>query len=64
MWWMRVCCAGEGKRERPVRRQGASPGRRFLFARAFQIMVEQGSGRVLAILSAATAIMAAGEVLH
>lgn len=36
----------------------------FLFARAFQIMVEQGSGRVLAILSAATAIMAAGEVLQ
>jgi octaprenyl-diphosphate synthase len=36
----------------------------FLFARAFQIMVEDGSPRVLAILSNAAATMAAGEVLQ
>jgi octaprenyl-diphosphate synthase len=36
----------------------------FLFARAFQIMVEQGSARVLTILSGASATMAAGEVLQ
>jgi octaprenyl-diphosphate synthase len=36
----------------------------FLFARAFQIMVEDGSPRVLAILANATATMAAGEVLQ
>ena len=36
----------------------------FLFARAFQLMVEDGSPRVLAILSDAAATMAAGEVLQ
>lgn len=36
----------------------------FLFARAFQIMVELGSPRVLTILSGAAATMAAGEVLQ
>ncbi len=36
----------------------------FLFARAFQIMVEQGSERVLTILSTAAATMAAGEILQ
>jgi octaprenyl-diphosphate synthase len=36
----------------------------FLFARAFQVMVEQGSARVLAILAGAAATMAAGEVLQ
>lgn len=34
----------------------------FLFARAFQLMVEDGSLRVLAILSRASAIIAEGEV--
>jgi octaprenyl-diphosphate synthase len=36
----------------------------FLFARAFQIMVADGSLRVLAILSAAAATIAQGEVLQ
>jgi octaprenyl-diphosphate synthase len=36
----------------------------FLFARAFQIMVEDGSPRVLAILAEAAATMAQGEVLQ
>jgi octaprenyl-diphosphate synthase len=36
----------------------------FLFARAFQLMVEDGSLRVLAILSAASATIAEGEVLQ
>jgi octaprenyl-diphosphate synthase len=36
----------------------------FLFAQAFQIMVEDGSHRVLAILSDATATIVAGEVLQ
>ena len=34
----------------------------FLFSRAFQIMVEDGSLRVLEILSAASAVIAEGEV--
>ena len=36
----------------------------FLFARAFQLMVEDGSLRVLAILSGAAATIAEGEVLQ
>ncbi len=36
----------------------------FLFARAFQLMVEDGSLRVLAILSRAAATIAEGEVLQ
>jgi octaprenyl-diphosphate synthase len=36
----------------------------FLFARAFQLMVEDGSLRVLAILSQAAATIAEGEVLQ
>ena len=36
----------------------------FLFARAFQLMVEDGSLRVLAILSRASATIAEGEVLQ
>jgi octaprenyl-diphosphate synthase len=36
----------------------------FLFARAFQIMVDDGSLRVLGILSAAAATIAEGEVLQ
>ena len=36
----------------------------FLFARAFQLMVEDGSLKVLAILSAAAATIAEGEVLQ
>jgi octaprenyl-diphosphate synthase len=36
----------------------------FLFSRAFQLMVEDGSLRVLAILSEASAIIAEGEVLQ
>ena len=36
----------------------------FLFARAFQLMVEDGSLRVLAILSKAAATIAEGEVLQ
>jgi octaprenyl-diphosphate synthase len=36
----------------------------FLFARAFQLMVEDGSLRVLAILSGAAATIASGEVLQ
>ena len=36
----------------------------FLFARSFQLMVEDGSLRVLAILSAAAATIAEGEVLQ
>ena len=36
----------------------------FLFARAFQLMVEDGSLRVLAILSQASATIAEGEVLQ
>jgi octaprenyl-diphosphate synthase len=36
----------------------------FLFARAFQIMVEDGSLKVLAILSGAAATIAEGEVLQ
>jgi octaprenyl-diphosphate synthase len=36
----------------------------FLFARAFQLMVEDGSLRVLGILSAAAATIAEGEVLQ
>jgi octaprenyl-diphosphate synthase len=36
----------------------------FLFARAFQLMVEDGSLRVLAILSEAAATIAEGEVLQ
>jgi octaprenyl-diphosphate synthase len=36
----------------------------FLFARAFQIMVDLGSPRVLSILSGAAATMASGEVLQ
>jgi octaprenyl-diphosphate synthase len=36
----------------------------FLFARAFQIMVDDGSPRVLAILAEAAATMAQGEVLQ
>ncbi len=36
----------------------------FLFARAFQVMVEDGSLRVLAILSRAAATIAEGEVLQ
>jgi octaprenyl-diphosphate synthase len=36
----------------------------FLFARAFELMVEDGSLKVLAILSAASATIAEGEVLQ
>jgi octaprenyl-diphosphate synthase len=36
----------------------------FLFSRAFELMVEDGSLRVLAILSKASAIIAEGEVLQ
>ena len=36
----------------------------FLFARAFQLMTEDGSLRVMAILSAASATIAEGEVLQ
>ena len=36
----------------------------FLFARAFQLMVEDGSLKVLAILSRAAATIAEGEVLQ
>jgi octaprenyl-diphosphate synthase len=36
----------------------------FLFSRAFQLMVEDGSLRVLSILSEASAIIAEGEVLQ
>jgi len=36
----------------------------FLFARAFQLMVEDGSLRVLEILSGASATIAEGEVLQ
>jgi octaprenyl-diphosphate synthase len=36
----------------------------FLFSRAFELMVEDGSLRVLAILSAASATIAEGEVLQ
>jgi octaprenyl-diphosphate synthase len=36
----------------------------FLFSRAFQLMVEDGSLRVLAILSEASAVIAEGEVLQ
>ena len=36
----------------------------FLFARAFQLMVDDGSLRVLAILSQAAATIAEGEVLQ
>ena len=36
----------------------------FLFSRAFQLMVEDGSLRVLDILSSASAVIAEGEVLQ
>jgi len=36
----------------------------FLFSRAFQLMVEDGSLEVLAILSGASAVIAEGEVLQ
>ncbi|WP_051013818.1 polyprenyl synthetase family protein [Pararhodospirillum photometricum] len=36
----------------------------FLFARSFQLMVEDGSLKVLAILSHATSVLAEGEVLQ
>src|SRR5437588_10127463 len=36
----------------------------FLFSRAFQLMVEDGSLEVLAILSGASAVLAEGEVLQ
>lgn len=63
MRWMKAICAGGGVGQRHLGQMLVLVGD-FLFSRCFELMVEDGSLEVLAILAHTTSVLAEGEVLQ